>query len=263
MKKVDCTRDIFKSSLLKQVIIRADYSYITDLNRFITELKSWSKDFFSGYRIIRTNSIDLRIDSIAISNRQIPVDIKETENIHRFYDSQIIPKQDTTIDISSNFICITIDCDENYGKIDPYLDYISEVMEKLKSYDSYVQFNRLAIRKIDGSDFDNLDKAYEIFEKINGFEDSIIENVKKVKQSYTDIFISENANLKINLTRSIEHFPSGNVRYVLDTDGYIDSVTDLSKKDDYLSLFNNINNELFRIFKINVTETFLNNGTYE
>lgn len=267
MSKEKYTRDNFRSSLLKQIIIRVDYSSLTDLNGFIMKLKSLHliKDTFSGYRLIKTNNINFQIDSKVFEERYIPLEVNETGNIHRFFDCKIEPIQNTFMDISPTFICITIQCNENYKIIDPYLDFITNVVVTLREYDSYVTLERLAIRKIDGNDYDNIKEVYNIFEEIVGFENVMDDEQSPLKKSYTDSFISKAANIKVNLTRSLERFSNGKIRYVLDIDGYVDSSLmspdEIKSKEDVKYLLKNrINNELFELFKTNVTEYFLSKG---
>ena len=169
------------------------------------------------------------------------------------------------MDISPTFICITIQCNENYKIIDPYLDFITNVVVTLWEYDSYVTLERLAIRKIDGNDYDNIKEVYNTFEEIVGLENVMDDEQSPLKKSYTDSFISKAANIKVNLTRSLERFSNGKIRYVLDIDGYVDSSLmspdEIKSKEDVKYLLKNrINNELFELFKTNVTEYFLSKG---
>lgn len=269
MSKEQYTRENFKSSLLKQIIIRVDFSTITDVKGFIMKLKSepWLSRSFNGYRPIKTNNINLQIDTKTIEdNRFIPIEVKETGTIHRFYDSLIEPIQSTTMDIGSSFICIIIQCSEQYDKIDPYLNIIADTMMVLQQYDNYAHFERFGIRKIDGNDYKNENEAYQTFEKNRFIEDSgkVLEGTL-FKQVYTDIFLSEKYNIKVNLTRGLERLNNGMLRFVLDTDGYVDESNfkeeDCDSKDKIISLLKDrINEGLFQIFKVYVTEDFLNKG---
>ena len=169
------------------------------------------------------------------------------------------------MDISSTFICFTIGCNDSYNTIDPYLDSITDIITTLKEYDSYVQIERLAIRKIDGKDYASLEEAYKTFEVMEDLEKNIIDNVKPIKKVYTDAFISNDANIKVNFTRGLERFKNGSIRCILDMDGYIDSslvplneVTD--KKGIESLLKDKINDELFKLFRASVTENFLSKG---
>ena len=94
MSKEVYTRENFRSSLLRQIIIRADYSSLTDLNGFIMKLKSieWFQRLFAGYRLVRTNNFNLQITPKNIEERFIPLEVNETGNIHRFFDYKIITK---------------------------------------------------------------------------------------------------------------------------------------------------------------------------
>lgn len=264
MSKEQYTRENFKSSLLKQIIIRVDFSTITDVKGFIMRLKSepWLSRCFNGYRPIKTNNINLQIDTKTIEDRFIPIEVKETETIHRFYDSLIEPIQSTTMDIGSSFICITIQCSDQYDKIDSYLNIIADTMIVLQKYDNYAHFERFGIRKIDGNDYNNENEAYQTFEKNRFIEDggNVLERTL-FKQVYTDIFLSEKYNIKVNLTRSLERLNNRMLRFVLDTDGYIDESNfkegDCDSKDKIIFLLKDrINEGLFQIFKAYVTEDF-------
>lgn len=267
MPKEVYTRKNFRSSLLRQVIIRCDYSSLTDLNGFIMKLKSleWFQNLFAGYRLVRTNNFNLQINPKAIEDRFIPLEVNETGNIHRFFDCKIEPKQNSSMDISPTFICLTIGCNDSYDTIDAYLDSIADIITTLKEYDSYVQIERLAIRKIDGKDYDSLEEAYETFEVMEDLERNIIDNVKPIKKVYTDSFISNDANIKVNFTRGLERFNDGTIRCILDMDGYIDSSlvspNKITNKQEIESLLKDkINDELFKLFRASVTENFLSKG---
>lgn len=266
MSKEVYTRKNFRSSLLKQIIIRADYSSLTDLKGFIMKLKSltWFQMIFTGYRLIRTNNINLQISPQVIEDKFIPLEVNETGDIHRFFDCKIEPIQKTVLDIGPTFICITIECNNSYDTIDSYINSIAKTITALKEYDSYVQLERLAIRKIDGKDFSTLEEAYKTFEMIKDLENNIIDNVDPLKKSYTDSFVLKKTNIKVNFTRGLECFTNGNIRCVLDMDGYIDSSLisseDTSEEQIEYSLKVRINDELFNLFKASVTEDFLSQG---
>lgn len=210
----------------------------------------------------------MQINSKVIEDRFIPLEVHETGNLHRFFDCKIEPMQKSFMDISSTFICLTIGCDESYDTIDPYINSIVNIVTTLQEYDSYVQIERLAIRKIDGKDYPSLEDAYKTFEIMADLEKDFIDNIAPLKKSYTDSFILKDANIKVNFTRGLEHFekPDGTVvRCVLDMDGYIDSslinFEEIKDKDTIMSfLKKNINDELFKLFKASVTEDFLSKG---
>lgn len=271
MPKERYTRQNFRSSLLKQIIIRTDYSSLTDLNGFIMKLKSleWFQHFFVGYRLIKTNNLNLQINPKTIEDRFIPLEINETDNIHRFFDCKIEPVQKTSIDITSTFICFTIECSDSYKTIDAYIDTMVNIIATLKEYDSYVQIRRLAIRKIDGKDFSSLEEAYQIFEVMETLGKDVMNNIIPLKKNYTDSFVSEDAKIKVNFTRGLERFKSQNkeqvIRCILDMDGYIDSslinFEEIKDKGEINSLLKErINEELFKLFRASVTEDFLSKG---
>lgn len=268
MGKEKYTRNNFKSSLLKQIIIRADFSSLTDLNGFIMKLKSIKEvqKNFLGYQIMKTNNINLQINpSRIMEDRFIPLEINETEVIHRFFDCKIEPIQQVHMDIGLTFVCITIECNENYKAINEYINFIALILTILKKYDSYIQFERLAIRKIDGKDFPSLEEAYKTFEVMEDIINKLPANITHLKKSYTDCFILTDSKIKVNFTRGLEQFPNNIIRCVLDMDGYIDSslinFNEIVKYNTLKDLFSEkINDSLFQLFKASVTESFLEDG---
>lgn len=267
--KANYTRQNFQSSLLKQIIIRVDFSSITDLNSFILKVKAneWIKDSFQSYRTIQTNNFNINITHEVFADKIIPLSIAETSTIHRFYDCKIKPTEnEVTLDITESFITVTVLCSDKYNSIDAYIECIGNVMEELYAYDQFTQLQRVAIRKIDGGDFNCENEVYSIFEKEKSAGMSSIEaHTKLLKKSYVDAYLDTEANLKVNLARSLEVISDNKYRYVLDIDGYIDSSSyDLSKcksKDDIIDILQyKINEHLFTIFKGNVTLEFLNKG---
>lgn len=266
MGKEVYTRDNFRSSLLKQIIIRIDYSSLTDLNGFVMKLKSLGdfQSLFVGYRLIKTNNFNLQINSRSIEERFIPLELSETGNIHRFFDCKIEPVQNSFMDVTPTFICFTIECSESYETIDEYIKTMGYVIRKLKEYDSYVQITRVAIRKIDGKDFSSLEEANQTFEVMDALGKNVVDNIIPIKKSYTDSFVARDTNIKVNFTRGLECLKQEDgtiIRCILDMDGYVDtSLEDIKNENVESILKENINNELFKLFKASVTESFLSKG---
>ena len=266
MSKNDYTRSNFRSSLLKQIIIRIDYSGLTDLNGFVRQLKStdWLQTLFTGYRLLKTNNINFEINPETVEKKLVPIEINEAENIHRFNDCSIQPLQEVTMDISQNFICLTIKCNNNYDTIDAYIKSVKQTVEALQDYDSYINLNRIAIRKVNGKDFSSIESVYQTFEVMKYLEKNIIQDVNPKKKRYTDSFLSKESNLKVNFTRALKCFKDDNgdvIRFVLDIDCYADSFTLSDEKVvDAGNVLVNINEELFKLFKASVTENFLSEG---
>ena len=269
MDKSKYTRNNFHSSLLKQIIIRVDFSNITDLNKFILTIKStdWIRECFQSYRTIQANNFNMNLSPKVFEDKVIPLSVIETATIHRFYECKIEPVQsDVTLDITDTFISITIHCNDTYKSINPYIDCISNIVGELFTYDPFTQIQRVAIRKIDGQDFENEDAVYEVFEKDKSANSTLIEgHARLIKKSYTDAYLDTHANIKINLSRSMEVLLENKYRYVLDIDGYIDTSLNILNNcrdkqgiQDILQF--RINEHLFCIFKDNVTKGYLDSG---
>lgn len=87
------------------------------------------------------------------------------------------------MDIGLTFVCITIECNENYKAINEYINFIALILTILKKYDSYIQFERLAIRKIDGKDFPSLEEAYKTFEVMEDIINKLPANITHLKKA--------------------------------------------------------------------------------
>lgn len=148
-------------SLLKQVIIRCDFSPITNFEIFALQLRN--EDFmherFYRCREIKTNTPKtIRNDELI----DRPLEVNETISILRFSDTPYFNQQ-TIAEIGNSFVVIKVSCDENYGSIDQFIEFANMLMNYIVSYDSYVQVQCMGIRKIDGHRFKDFSIGNAIF----------------------------------------------------------------------------------------------------
>ncbi len=243
-------------SLLKQIIIRLDFESLTDLNSVIKCLKrqEFLSNSLKGYRIIKSNRISLQMPPSVVEDKFLPIERYDVSDMHRFFDSTIRPLQDVTLDVTETYVCLTINTNDDYASIEPYIELISDVANLIKNEDPYVHFCRIAIRKIDGEDFNNLDEGFNVFKSSQFRLEHKFEHFAKMshKAVLTDYFIAD--SIKFNMSNSIEIFRNGKCRICLDMDSYIDEecfrdnigLKDISIKD---ILKNKLNAKLYSLFE--------------
>ena len=261
MEKKYVSRDNFKSSLLKQVIMRIDYSEITNFEGLIQERSSFLKQYFTTRGKYQTNNINPTISEKDLAQERVPIAILPQNEVYRFTMCKIEPRQNVVLDMANTFVCLIIKCDDNYDKIDEYINLLSGVMNNVLEFDSYITIQRVGIRKIDGKSFDSLEHAKNVFENIEQVDYPLL--TMNVYQSRVISFmIDKKSDIQINLSRKYNKTDDQKYQVELDIDGYVGvaKLTDVDEQNGVMNILKNINNLLFENFKINVTESFLNNG---
>lgn len=264
MSKTRFTRENFHSSLLKNVIIRVDYSEVSNLDGAVGDLNGLlNADYFENKHIQQANKVNMTLSKENIDEGTIPVSLSSIQKIHSYTSCKLEPKQKVQLDISSTFSCISIHCDDNYGGLDDYIALMSKVVSKIQEYDSFVQIGRVGIRKVDGDDFDTLEQVKEVFSRIDESADEQ-ENFKSCQRNKTYLLLNEEDDMQVNLTQSIIMNGSG-FRVILDMDGYWNEVPNVlldgvSNEEGLKNILNKINENLFGLFKEYVSEAFLEKG---
>ena len=183
MTKADIERMHLTNSMLKRVLMRADFTPMLDLESMVSSMnkQNWFKGKFENYekRLLEITQDD------EMSKEK---DDLEGRTVKRFDHCTIAPEKNVILDISSKFVTLLINCDEKYDKIDNYLDLFVKTLAFIKENDDYVKFSRLAIRKTDGMEFKSGEEADEVFEYFDqGIADAIHDDL--INRSYTDTFI--------------------------------------------------------------------------
>ena len=267
MKRNDIERLSYRSSLLKHIIIRADYANLTDLTGLVNCLKKdeYFASSFKSSKIVNQNRLDIKSPFSLVEDKYLPVDNYHICSFYRFFNCIIEPIQDLTLDITTNSVCIDISCNKDYDCIDEYIKLMCFIVNKIQEFDSFVRFNRFGIRKVDGDDFQELDSAYKIFQSERFAHDEDFCYLKRQTSKYkgSESFITEN-KIRCILERSVEAFDK-TFRFCLDIDTYIDErIYDLDKilsEDETRKILSeDLNNTSFLIFREFVTEEFLNKG---
>lgn len=255
--KEDIKREDLYYSMLRRVIIRADFTSMLNTGRIVDALneQDWFKGAFNNYS-------RLRYTETPQPQETDPKEEWEPRFIRRFDDCNIGSERKITLDITNESVCMDIQCDEKYEKIDPYLDIVIKSLDLIISNDPYVKMRRLAIRKIDGDNFATSEEADKVFE----YFDQRITNFEKDRfwqRTYTDNFIYGKTEVRANYSRTVKITPKEGELFVfiLDIDTYLDSEDIKNERPsdgEFRDIFfGRLNEASFDLFKRGVKLEFL------
>lgn len=258
MEKEKIKRKDLRCSLLKRVIIRADISAMVKLEDSVLSVSR--QDWFKGL----FESMDKFTAAVnpSIPDKTSLVSETHGAEVRRFFDCTIQPKQELTLDISDEFVCLDIKCNGQYESLDPYISLMANVIGQVIHDDDYVKLKRLAIRKIDGLVLTNANEANRIFEY---FDQGIMAKGEGMrKRLYNDYFYSNTNKVGVNYSRQVKIGDTAANRFVftMDTDVFVrpNDLENLRPGVEELKqiLSERINETAFDVFKRGVKEDFLN-----
>ena len=255
--KANITRDNLHCSLLKRVIIRADFSTMVDLDGFVTNLnrQEWFKGAFDNFDRLAVDQAENDSDRTSVVNDSYGM------LVNRFSGCQIGAERKVLLDIAADFVCLDIRCDKEYTRIDPYLSLIIRVLSLLIESDDYVKMRRLAIRKVNGREFEHIAGADEVFEY---FDQQVMHPDDLLNmRDYTERFFSIAKGVNVTYTRMFRVLDAGDKRFVflLDIDAFLGGNRLDSLRPSPLELeeifCDRLNQTLFELFKKGVKVEFL------
>lgn len=258
-EKEKIQRDQLAYSMLRRVIIRADFTSMLDTDKIVSLLneEGWFNEVFNNYSRLQL------IKDKERSNEDFEEDSKKY--VRRFNDCVTTaerPEKNVIFDITDDSVCVDIQCDDQYTKIDAYLQLAIDTIFFIINHDRYVKLKRLAIRKFDAQNFATSEEADKVFEY---FDQDIMDiaNDAYWQRTYTDSFIYGKTNVGVNYTRTIKISDKADKTYifVLDIDTFIDSDMIENKRPGKEELaqtfFARLNDASFDLFKRGVKLEFL------
>lgn len=255
-KKEDIKRTDLNNSMLKRVIIRADFTPMLNLEAIVSDInqQEWFKSKFNNY--------EKRLLTVKKGNEKDDENALDGEVVKRFDDCNIAPEKDVTLDIGSNFVVMEIKCDEKYDKINKYLELFVDILGHIISNDDYVKLERIAIRKTDGMESIDGNKADEVFEY---FDQQIEEEEDRfTSRVYTDSFVYSKKEVSVIYNRTVRVIVDTPPLFVfvLDIDTYLNRELLRNRRPNNEELWNlfydRLNEASFELFKRGVKETYLN-----
>ena len=231
MSKDKYKRTNVHSDLLAKVIFRVDVAGLTDLTGYINRVKGLEliKKSFNRILPLKSRSVSFVIDAQNSENSKFTQN-SEIDNGFRFLDCTIEEGSKAVLDIVNDSIVVSIDCSGSYSGSRHYTVLIRQLLEEMFEYDKFVSIRRLGIRKIDKKDFQKEEDIFDVFEG------------------------------DINLF--YRYIDSDKIGVIIDLDAYIaDEFFRMDELRDFKTLNTllneNIQDEMFEIFKSCVTEEYL------
>jgi hypothetical protein len=273
IQKNDISRENLKDNIMKMIIFRLDYQGMIDSTDFVKIFKEKFSKSFSDYCKNAQSSVDLEITNVEdISNTlSIPISEIQRQDVHRF-TGNTFGTDKLTLDISVYSSVLQIEC-INYVNLNPYIDFITSYINLLMETNEYLSLKRFGLRKIGSNvyfDFNEIHKDFEI--NIFKFDKQIEGNFSLVRNRVEEVLLQDDLELKINFVRYLDtgfYFDPQTseekkaYQVTLDLDAYLDETSLLKNnyRSDLIKLIPEINNKyLFNLFKLSVTEDFLNNN---
>lgn len=269
-EKNEIQRHDLKDNIMKFALFRIDYLGVADA----TELQKAFVDHFKGtfekFATISQNQYDLQISDPESISETLSIPVKEIreQKIFRFSQNTFGIENKLTLDISTYFTTLNIEC-YKYKSIDEYLNFFIELIKCFKARNSYLDIRRIGLRKVGGSVFFNINEITNKFESnYFDFVTTSISGSSLKSALHTDVLHFEKGP-DVNFTRS---FDLGTYRdkegkdveayqVKLDLDGYFSSDSceqDMVKMKKQLTELNN--KHLFNLYKESVTKEFLNSS---
>jgi uncharacterized protein (TIGR04255 family) len=267
MEKDNIGRYDLKDNIMRSIIFRIDYQGIVDINPFINEFIAAFKAYFKVYETAYQNRIDLFMTSFEEISQTLALPVKEIEQqiIHRFTEFNI-GKDRLTLDISKYYTVLQIDC-TNYESVDEYLSFFSEFSLFIHQRNDFLQVRRLGLRKIGTSLYDKIEQLSGDLEPEYFDFDFGKAGFSPIKRELRDL-LETKEGIRIDFRRGFESgqvaSPDGGFvpkyQAVLDFDGIVQDqqLKELNFKEHPKNLLTLLNNTyLFEIFKMSVTDSFL------
>lgn len=276
------SRYTMRANMLRKILIRIDYDGVTDINEWIKlfklnkDLSSCFQKYTKGVQNQATLSLS-NMEEIA-EDRSIPLNTFQSEPLHRFSDAVFIDengmqREDKIVmDVTSLFLTFSIDC-VNYKNMDVYINFLNNYITAFLENDKYIVIQRIGVRKLGGDFFKSLKDFSETFEN-TVFATPDVANFggELIDREYIDRILKNDKSVKVNFARRCRarKMDDGNTGYqaLLDIDGYVDDwvikINNYKFPDDFERVVKTqINDYLFELYKLSVTEQYLKNNGEE
>lgn len=256
------TRDNIESDLLKKMIIRIDFEGVVDVRDLIKSLQNDQKvtSSFSKCVEIENRNFQMHVNLQRMElNGNIPIEEIPRGYMFRFSQCQIERNSEAILDVTSNFVCLTMSCNGKYSNSKGYSDFIAHIVAHLKKKQKFLNVTRIGIRKIDMYATDNIADLKSKFDSnINMLRDWSENNGINLR-IYTDLMVRD--GLMVNYTQRLES-TMNQYKAILDIDAYQtrDNINQEICKDENRFgnlLQNNFNTTLFEMFRDAVSYEYL------
>lgn len=266
MKKdtIDELRHTLERNLLKNVLIRLDYSGIDDIQKAISNNEHFGRHFGVYTRGKANNaSLDLtNVDDIA-KTLSIPVREIKSETVHTYSEWRGEQHDDVKLSITSYYTTLNVAC-RDYKTIDEYLAFIKELIDMMYGIYSFMDIKRIGIRKLGGDTFDSIEQMFHVYKRELFFGQDIDQTARFLQREYTDRYAFADGSMKVNYSRNYRlRVVDGQdkCQAMLDIDGYVDesNISRYDVKDDSMKVLEFINTNIDAVFFYSVTKENIDN----
>lgn len=261
-KKQDIVRKDLTSNILKKVILRIDFLRILKIEELVSSVQEYlsTKQFFlMDETILNDINVELKIND--------PDDniIKKHVKHKKIY---IFKNNTSELIIAENFISFNVNCETNYN-FETCINIFSNIVLNAQKIFNFIKFTRIGIRKINNV-VCKCENLYSCFDE-NFFKNLILDTSNIIewnKRTSLDNF--DYNNHSFNVSKLIQKgFIEDNEKndisafsVILDIDGYLKNDINLGNfksEKNIKDIINNINEDIFKIFKSMLTVNFINN----
>lgn len=242
MEKNDINPNGLKNNFLKQTIIRIDYDYLfpNQIERIMELLDQYFGE--RGFTIEQQVKNDFQLD---INNSEINWNNEQEE-----YKTFVNNDKNIAVEIAKKYAALTAFYNNGYTDFAQLKEMIEKIVETLKKVKNYIKIKRVGLRKINAILLKQIDNLNEIFEKClisNFLSDKAIVSTRN-ETNYMD----DNNFVNINTSIQKGNFDNQEVYQIIFD---IDVNSELNEEDN-ISL-EEMNNQIFKIFKDGITQQFL------
>lgn len=268
--RINELRHTLSKNLLKNVLIRLDYSGIDNIQKVISNNEDFLQRHFETYTRGRTNnaSLDLtNVDDIA-KTLSIPVRQISSETVHTYLVWKGNQKDDVKLSMTSYYTTLNISC-KDYKNIDEYLDFMKELIGLMYDIYGFMVIKRIGIRKLGGNTFDSMEQMNNVYKNELFFGNDIDPNSIYLQREYIDRYALQGNAMKVNYSRNYRLCViNGQNKHqaMLDIDGYIDesNINRHDLKTQSMGVLKFINTNIDSVFFDSVTDEYINTkGDYE
>lgn len=249
--KEEFTRNNIYSEMLKRVIIRCDFFELIEMDKFIEDQKEFLSEYFDQRRPIEQDQCDILLQSISGNPNETPLSRRIKKIIFHF--EKFKPQQiNATLDISSDFFCLNILCENNYKGSGIFTNFMCLLIEKLRQSNPFACFTRIGIRKIDIQVMPNKRASIDnYFDKTFWAGRSWNSSPEKICSTLTDILKIGDVNFYV-IQRMDKMSKEDKRRLIYDVDAYIEKdyiANHLERKTLKECLEHEMQDEMFNLFR--------------
>ncbi len=215
------TRDNLLSPMLKVVVFRIDFTGLTNLEDFVSTLKTKDrlKESFGKMNMIRQRSMSINFRPKDIEEGRLPFTEAQKGLMFRFSECKIVGSSEVTLDIESESITLAINCGDDYQGSYDYSEFMAWIINELRYFDSYVTILRLGVRKIDAQVLSPEEPIERYFNEKYSVAYSWKTAPKKSKSILTELI--EMDDVSVNVTQQIDRDNEGRSRLIYDVDAFL------------------------------------------